>query len=55
MLLKNWPVRSEAITALMSGLFKRQAENPTMIRAQALSQAMIGLVDGKGFLECASG
>ena len=40
---------------MTTDLFKRQADDPTLTRAQALRQAMLGLIDGKGFVDPASG
>jgi CHAT domain-containing protein len=42
-------VHSASARELVSDLFHRQATDPTLTRAEALRQAMIALLDGKGF------
>jgi CHAT domain-containing protein len=37
--------------ALISDLFRRQAVDPKVSRAEALRQAMMGLLDGAGFTD----
>ena len=51
LLVSNWPVHSEATKDLMTDLFRRQARDPTLGRAAALRQAMLFLVDSRGFRE----
>ena len=48
LLVSNWPVETEAARHLMTDLFKRQSVAPGMSKAEALRQAMLGLVDGPG-------
>jgi CHAT domain-containing protein/tetratricopeptide (TPR) repeat protein len=48
-LVTNWSVHSASARELVSDLFHRQATDPTLTRAEALRQAMIALLDGKGF------
>ncbi|OGL20605.1 MAG: hypothetical protein A3K12_06000 [Candidatus Rokubacteria bacterium RIFCSPLOWO2_12_FULL_71_19] len=48
MLLSNWPVETVSAKRLTSDLFKRQAENRTLTRAEALRATMLGLMDGPG-------
>jgi len=50
LLVTNWPVMSDAATALVSDIFKRQAADPQLARAEALRRAMIGLIDGPGYV-----
>jgi CHAT domain-containing protein len=49
-LVSNWPVETTSAAALTTDLFRRQAETPRPTRAEALRQAMLGLVDGPGFV-----
>lgn len=49
LLVSNWPVHSQAITELMTALFKRQAEDPSLARAEALRQAMLAMIDEGAF------
>ena len=53
-LLSNWPVESSSARLLTTGVFKRQADNPAMSRAEALRQSMLALIDGKGFIDPAA-
>ena len=50
LLVTNWAVMSDAATALTTDTFRRQAENSKLARAEALRQAMLGLIDGPGFV-----
>jgi CHAT domain-containing protein len=36
---------------LVTDLFRRQAADPALTRGEALRQAMMGLLDGKGFTD----
>ncbi len=38
-LVSNWPVHSQATTSLMIDLFRRQADDPSISRAEALRRA----------------
>jgi CHAT domain-containing protein len=49
LLITNWSVHSESARELVTDLFRRQAANETLTRAEALRQAMMALLDGKGF------
>jgi CHAT domain-containing protein len=40
-----------ATTELTTTLFKAQAKDPTLIRAEALRRAMVGLIDGPGRID----
>jgi CHAT domain-containing protein len=51
LLVTNWAVMSDAATALTTDTFRRQAEDPKLARAEALRQAMLGLIDGPGFVD----
>ena len=55
MLLSNWPVETRSAKALTTGLFRRQAENPTLSRAEALRRTMVGLIDGVGGVDPKTG
>jgi CHAT domain-containing protein len=50
-LVTNWSVHSQSARALISDLFRRQAVDPKVSRAEALRQAMMGLLDGEGFTD----
>src|SRR5262245_29981240 len=51
LLVTNWSVHSQSAKDLITDLFKRQADDPKLTRGEALRQAMMALVDGKGFLD----
>jgi len=44
-LVTSWSVRFQFAEELVSDLFKRQAEDPKLIRAEAMRQAMMALMD----------
>jgi CHAT domain-containing protein len=50
LLVSNWPVETTSARALTTDLFRRQAEQPGLSRAEALRQAELALMDGPGFL-----
>ena len=50
-LVTNWSVHSESARELVSDLFRRQAADARLSRGEALRQAMMALVDGKGFTD----
>jgi CHAT domain-containing protein len=50
LLLTNWSVHSESARKLITDLFKRQADDPTLTRGEALQHAMMALVDGPGYI-----
>ena len=54
-LLSNWPVETNSARLLTTDLFRRQAENPAISRAEALRQSMLTMIDGKGFADTTSG
>jgi CHAT domain-containing protein len=53
LLVTNWSVHSASARELVSDLFHRQASDPKITRGEALRQAMMALVDGKGFTDAA--
>ncbi|MDB5516196.1 MAG: hypothetical protein JWQ17_2954 [Tardiphaga sp.] len=50
LLVTNWSVHSQSARALVTDLFKRQAQDPKLSRGEALRQAMMALADGQGYL-----
>ena len=44
LLVTNWAVHSESARELVSDVFRRQADNPALSRAEALRQAMMALL-----------
>ncbi|MCM0019559.1 MAG: CHAT domain-containing protein, partial [Tagaea sp.] len=54
LLVSNWPVETTSARELTTDLFARQARDPGLARAQALRQAMTGLIDGPGAIDPAS-
>ena len=50
-LVSNWPVETISAKTLTTDLFRRQAKDPTLDRAQALRLAILGLMDGEGFTD----
>jgi CHAT domain-containing protein len=48
-LVTNWSVHSASARELVTDLFRRQAADPKLSRAEALRLAMMALLDGKGF------
>ena len=53
-LVTNWSVHSASARILVSDLFRRQAADPRLSRAEALRQAMMALLDGGGFVDNSS-
>lgn len=51
LLLTNWSVHSASARDLVTDLFRRQAVDPKLGRAEALRQAMVALLDGPGYQE----
>jgi len=49
-LVTNWSVHSQSAKELVSDLFKRQADDTKLTRAEALRQAMVALMDGLGYV-----
>jgi CHAT domain-containing protein len=54
MLVTQWPVETTSARALTTELFRRQAGDATLTRAEALRQAMLALIDGPGYVEPAT-
>jgi CHAT domain-containing protein len=50
-LVSNWPVETTSARLLTTDVFRRQANEPGLARAQALRQAMVSLIDGRGFVD----
>ena len=50
LLVTNWSVHSQSARELVTDLFKRQADDPRLTRAEALRQAMVSLMDGPGYV-----
>jgi CHAT domain-containing protein len=50
-LVTNWSVHSQSARDLVTDLFRRQAANPKLTRAEALRESMTGLMDGPGFTD----
>ena len=48
LLVSNWPVDSVASRQLMTDLFKRQQDNKTLVKPEALRQAMLAQIDQGG-------
>jgi CHAT domain-containing protein len=55
LLVSNWPVETTSAKALTTDLFRRQAEDASLSRAQALRQAMLALIDGPGYVDAEAG
>jgi CHAT domain-containing protein len=55
LLVSNWPVETTSAKALTTDLFKRQAQNPMITKAEALRQSMLSLIDGVGYVDASSG
>jgi CHAT domain-containing protein len=51
LLVTNWPVDSQSARQLTTDLFARQAADPALTRREALRQAMMSLLDDKGFID----
>ncbi|MCE7529010.1 CHAT domain-containing protein [Polynucleobacter sp. IMCC 29146] len=51
LLVSNWPVDSVASRQLMTDLFKRQQDNKTLAKPEALRQAMLAQIDQGGVKE----
>ena len=50
-LVTNWSVHSQSARELVTDLFRRQAADGKLSRGEALRQAMMALLDGKGFTD----
>ena len=54
-LVTNWPVETTSARILTTDIFRRQAEDPLLGRAQALRAAMEDLIDGPGYVDPTTG
>ena len=50
-LVTNWSVHSQSARELVTDLFRRQAADAKLSRGEALRQASMALMDGKGFTD----
>ena len=50
LLVTNWSVHSASARDLVTDLFRRQAADPTLSRAEALRQAAMAVMDGPGYM-----
>jgi CHAT domain-containing protein len=48
LLVSNWPVETSSARTLTTDLFRRQSEEASLSRAQALRRAELALIDGPG-------
>jgi CHAT domain-containing protein len=55
LLITNWRVETNSAKALTTDLFRRQAQNPLLTRAEALQQSKLFLIDGVGRIDSKSG
>jgi CHAT domain-containing protein/tetratricopeptide (TPR) repeat protein len=55
LLVSNWPVETTSAKTLTTDLFRRQAEDASLTRAEALRQAMLALIDGPGYIDAMTG
>jgi CHAT domain-containing protein len=53
LLVTNWSVHSQSARELVTDLFKRQADDKSLSRGEALRQAMMAMVDGRGYTDAA--
>ena len=51
LLVTNWSVDSASARDLVADVFRRQAADVLLSRAEALRQAMMALMDGPGYVE----
>jgi CHAT domain-containing protein len=51
LLVTNWSVHSQSARELVDDVFRRQASDPKLSRAEALRRAMLGLIDSPGFVD----
>ena len=55
LLITNWRVETNSARALTTDLFRRQAQNPMLTRAEALRQSKLFLIDAVGHVDPESG
>jgi CHAT domain-containing protein len=51
LLVSNWPVETTSAKALTTDLFRRQAKDAKLSRAEALQRAMLALIDDGGYVD----
>ena len=51
LLVTNWSVHSQSAKELVTDLFKRQADDTSLTRGEALRLAMMALADGPGYVD----
>ncbi|MDP6883494.1 MAG: CHAT domain-containing protein [Rhodospirillales bacterium] len=51
LLVSNWPVETTSAKALTTDLFRRQAKDTKLSRAEALQRAMLALIDDGGYVD----
>jgi CHAT domain-containing protein len=51
LLVTNWSVHSQSARDLTTDLFRRQTADPKLTRSEGLRQAMMALMDGKGYVD----
>ena len=51
LLVSNWPVETVSARTLTTDLFRRQADQPALTRAEALRMAEVALIDGPGAID----
>jgi CHAT domain-containing protein len=54
LLVSNWPVETVSARTLTTDLFRRQADNPGLARAEAMREAELALIDSPGAVDPAS-
>jgi CHAT domain-containing protein len=55
LLVSNWPVETGSARLLTTRLFRHEAEDPGLSRAEALRRTMLELLDGPGMVDPATG
>jgi CHAT domain-containing protein len=53
LIVTNWSVQSSSARELITDIFRRQGADPKLSRAEALREAMMGLIDGPGMVDAA--
>lgn len=51
LLVSHWPVETISAKMLTTELFRYQAQNPALTKAQALRATMLSLIDGPGYVD----
>jgi CHAT domain-containing protein len=51
LLVTNWSVHSQSARELVTDLFRRQTSDASLTRGEALREAMMALVDGRGYVD----